>query len=165
MMLTRLLLVLTAIVPVGCKVVADANSDTPPRVELKYRVDDASTWTDVDGDTEISIGKKSTLYLYACATHPSGVGHLMIMGGGKQRCNQKGGPKISTYDYYAENRATASVGERTPETLVLAETIEMSELCDKGGPVGSTLNYTATALLFNPTVSAQSGKLSITVVK
>ena len=162
----RLLLALVALLPaVSCKVTADASYEVPPTVELKYRVID-DDWEDVDpGGTTITVSDNDTLVLYACGTSPAGVGIVAIVGSGTKNCSGSTGPTIGPYTWYEETRASAGVGELTPETLIVIGTIKIGEICDSGGEAGSKLTYTATGLLFNPTVSGSSPTLSVTLVK
>lgn len=162
----RLLLALVALVPVSCKVVATDDVDDPPRVELKYRVEGTDDWVDIKkfGKT-ISVHKKGTLHLLACATSPAGPGLVYLEGTGGVRCNQKGGPVNSPYAFYSETRAKAQVGELTPETLFVVATIDMQDLCDLGGPAGSVLRFKAAGFLYNPTLAAETPELVVSVVK
>ena len=161
----RSLLVLTALLPVGCQVVARADVSSEPHTELKFRLNADSEWTSVKVDTQISIHKKTKLTLYGCAEHRGGIGLVMLNGSGTQRCNTMNGPVLTPYAFYAENRATAQVGEMTPEGLMVLGEIEMKDLCDLGGPAGSVFEFQTTALLFNPTISGSSPTLTVTLLK
>ncbi len=161
----RLLLVLALLVPAACRVIAEGDPTTPPEVWLMYRVGPGSTWIEVpSAGSEITLGTNETLYLYARATDDEGVAIVAINGSGTLKCN-KGGGEIDypVYEYNQENRSTASVGEPTLRTRTLVRTIPMYELCDEGGPAGSSVVYQASALLFNPTITALSPPLSVTV--
>ena len=171
MNIPRLLLALTLLAPVACKVVADGAPTTPPDVELKYRVGDGSTWIDVLSDTSITVGTNDVLYLYACASDDEGVAIVIIDGGGNYRCatggagtsSDPGGVTTGAYSFYAENRSSAAVGESTLEDRVLTAAIAMYEVCDEGNPAGSVLTYTAVGVLFDPTLTGDSPTLTVTV--